>query len=64
LTRDEIEKLLADNFLPPDNAVLEKNALIINTGDQLILFDTGHGRLEALWADDGQAIEQYETGWG
>jgi glyoxylase-like metal-dependent hydrolase (beta-lactamase superfamily II) len=40
---DEIVSLLQDNFLPPDAATLEQNALILNTGQQLILFDTGMG---------------------
>lgn len=39
----EIERQLKDNFLPPANAVLEQNVLILNTGDRLVLFDTGMG---------------------
>jgi hypothetical protein len=31
------------NFLPTNEATLEQNALILNTGRQLILFDTGMG---------------------
>jgi hypothetical protein len=30
---------------PLSNAVLEQNALVVNTGDKLILFDTGMGSL-------------------
>jgi glyoxylase-like metal-dependent hydrolase (beta-lactamase superfamily II) len=56
LTRHEIEKQLADNFLPPDNAVLEQNALIINTGDQLILFDTGMGDLRLFGPTTGKLL--------
>ncbi|MCG7362494.1 MBL fold metallo-hydrolase [Roseomonas sp. ACRSG] len=40
---NEIVSLLQNNFLPPDAATLEQNALILNTGKQLILFDTGMG---------------------
>jgi predicted neuraminidase len=40
LTKAEMGKQLTDNFLPLENAVLEQNALVINTGDQLVLFDT------------------------
>jgi len=40
---NEIEVLLRANFLPPDAATLEQNAVILNTGRQLILFDTGMG---------------------
>ena len=37
----ELGKMFADHFLPTDNVVLEQNALVINTGDRLALFDTG-----------------------
>ena len=40
-----MDKQLTDNFLPVGNADLEQNALIINTGDKLVLFDTGMGHL-------------------
>src|SRR5438445_10500013 len=40
---DEVRKMLSDNFLSPDNVVLEQNSPIVNTGDKLILFDTGMG---------------------
>jgi glyoxylase-like metal-dependent hydrolase (beta-lactamase superfamily II) len=39
----EIHNLLTSRFLQPDTAVLEQNALVLNTGRQLILFDTGMG---------------------
>ena len=42
-TDDEIKKMLSDNFLAPDNIVLEQNSPIVNTGDKLVLFDTGMG---------------------
>ncbi len=35
--------MLTDNFLSPDNVVLEQNSPIVNTGDKLVLFDTGMG---------------------
>jgi glyoxylase-like metal-dependent hydrolase (beta-lactamase superfamily II) len=37
----ELGKMFADHFLPTDNVVLEQNALVINSGDRLVLFDTG-----------------------
>lgn len=39
----EIEALLRDSFLDPGTATLEQNALVVNTGRQLVLFDTGMG---------------------
>ena len=40
---DQVKKMLSDNSLSPDNVVLEQNSPIVNTGDKLILFDTGMG---------------------
>jgi glyoxylase-like metal-dependent hydrolase (beta-lactamase superfamily II) len=40
---EEMKKMLSDNFLPTDNVVLEQNSPIVNTGDKLVLFDTGLG---------------------
>src|SRR6201997_4747272 len=41
--KEEVKKMLSDNFLSPDNIVLEQNSPIVNMGDKLILFDTGMG---------------------
>lgn len=41
LPEPELNKMLADNFLPSDNVVLDQNALVVNTGDKLVLIDTG-----------------------
>ena len=49
-------KQLTDNFLPLENAVLEQNALVINTGDQLVLFDTGMGRLKLFGPTTGKLL--------
>ena len=35
--------MLSDNFLSPDDVVLEQNSPIVNMNDKLILFDTGMG---------------------
>jgi len=49
-------KQLTDNFLPLENAVLEQNALVINTGDQLVLFDTGMGGLKLFGSTTGKLL--------
>ncbi len=41
--KEEVKKMLSDNFLSPDNVVLEQNSPIVNIGDKLVLFDTGMG---------------------
>jgi glyoxylase-like metal-dependent hydrolase (beta-lactamase superfamily II) len=38
---DELANMMTERFLPADNVVLDQNSLVINTGDKLILFDTG-----------------------
>ncbi len=40
-TADELGKMMSDHFLPTDNVVLDQNVLVINTGDRLVLFETG-----------------------
>lgn len=42
-SKEEVGKMLTDNFLSPTNVVLEQNILVLNTGDKLVLFDTGMG---------------------
>jgi Metallo-beta-lactamase superfamily len=36
-----VEKMMTDRFLPADKLVMDQNALVINTGDKLALFETG-----------------------
>src|SRR2546430_12325598 len=49
-------KQLTDNFLPLENVVLEQNALVINTGDKLVLFDTGMGGLKLFGPTTGKLL--------
>src|SRR5262245_51560760 len=43
VTKEEFGRLLSENYLPTDNIALEQNALVVNTGDRLVLIDTGLG---------------------
>ncbi|HEY8564160.1 MAG TPA: MBL fold metallo-hydrolase [Beijerinckiaceae bacterium] len=52
----ELDKLLMDNFLPTDNVVLEQNALVLNTGRQLVLFDTGMGAYKMFGPTTGRLL--------
>jgi len=36
-----VEKMMTDLFLPPDKLVMDQNALVINNGDKVALFETG-----------------------
>ena len=40
---EQIPQMLTSEFLDPNAATLEQNVLILNTGRQLLLFDTGMG---------------------
>jgi glyoxylase-like metal-dependent hydrolase (beta-lactamase superfamily II) len=51
---DEIRKMLTDNFLSPNNIVLEQNSPIVNMGDKLVLFDTGMGTAKAFGPTTGR----------
>jgi glyoxylase-like metal-dependent hydrolase (beta-lactamase superfamily II) len=56
LSTEEMDQQLRDNFLPNDNAVLEQNALVLNTGDKLVLFDTGLGTLDLFGPTTGKLM--------
>jgi glyoxylase-like metal-dependent hydrolase (beta-lactamase superfamily II) len=47
-------KTLTDNFQPIDNVMLQQNALVINTGDRVVLFDTGMGAERMMGPDTGR----------
>jgi glyoxylase-like metal-dependent hydrolase (beta-lactamase superfamily II) len=53
-SEEEIKKMLTDNFLSPDNIVLEQNSPIVNMGDKLVLFDTGMGTSKAFGPTTGR----------
>jgi len=38
VSKEEIVKDLADNLLPVDDVALEQNALVVKTGDRVVLF--------------------------
>ncbi|MPZ41101.1 MAG: MBL fold metallo-hydrolase [Rhizobiales bacterium] len=55
-SKEDMAKILADNFLPTDNVSMEQNALVVNTGDQLILIDTGLGAVKLMGDDTGRLV--------
>lgn len=56
ITKDEIARELTENFLPTANAVLEQNILVVNTGSQVILFDTGMGTNKTFGPTTGKLL--------
>ena len=51
---EQVKQMLTDNFLSAENVVLEQNSPIVNTGDKLILFDTGMGTSKAFGPTTGR----------
>ncbi len=43
VSKEEIAKMLTDNFLDPKSVVLEQNVIVLNTGDRMVLIDNGMG---------------------
>ena len=59
-TKEELAKALADNFLPTDKLILEQNVLVLNTGNKLVLFDTGMGTAKAFGPTTGRLLKSLE----
>ena len=56
-SKDEIGKLLTDNYLSSTNVVLEQNVPVVNTGTHLVLFDTGMGTSKMFGPTTGRLIQ-------
>ena len=56
-SKDEISKLLTDNYLSPTNVVLEQNSPVVNTGTHLVLFDTGMGTQKMFGPTTGRLVQ-------
>jgi glyoxylase-like metal-dependent hydrolase (beta-lactamase superfamily II) len=56
VSKETFTKALADNFLPTENVAFEQNALVINTGSHLVLFDTGMGDDKLFGPTTGRLI--------
>jgi len=56
MSKADMTQVLNDNFLPTDDLELEQNTLLINTGDRLVLFDTGDGGSKMFGAKSGRQL--------
>jgi len=56
ISKEDVGKMLTDNFLSPSNVVLEQNALVLNTGDKLVLFDSGMGTNAMFGKSTGRLV--------
>jgi glyoxylase-like metal-dependent hydrolase (beta-lactamase superfamily II) len=56
LSKDDFVKALNENYLASDNLALEQNTLLLNTGDKLLLFDTGTGASKMMGPHSGKLL--------
>jgi glyoxylase-like metal-dependent hydrolase (beta-lactamase superfamily II) len=61
VSKEEMHKVLADNFLPTENVELEQNAFVINTGDRIVLFDTGIGSAKVFGPNTGRLVSSLKA---
>jgi glyoxylase-like metal-dependent hydrolase (beta-lactamase superfamily II) len=55
-SKEEVGKMLSDHFLSPTNVILEQNVLVLNTGDKLVLIDTGMGTSQMFGPTTGKLL--------
>jgi glyoxylase-like metal-dependent hydrolase (beta-lactamase superfamily II) len=60
-SKAEVGKLLTDNFLAIDNVILEQNILVLNTGEKLVLFDTGMGSSPMFGPTTGKMLNNLKV---
>lgn len=56
VTKDVVQGLLTNHFLPKDEVSLEQNILVLNTGTKLIMFDTGLGSTKLFGPNSGRLL--------
>ena len=61
LAKEEMDRQLTSNFLPTDNALLEQNILVLNTGDKIVVFDTGMGSLQLFGPTPGKMMKNLKV---
>ena len=60
-SKEEIGKMLTDSFLSPTNVILEQNILVLNTGDKMVLFDTGMGTSTMFGPTTGKMLSSLKA---
>ncbi|MGE0768991.1 MAG: MBL fold metallo-hydrolase [Hyphomicrobiaceae bacterium] len=56
-SKEDIAKMLTDEFLPANNVVLEQNSPVVNTGKNLVLFETGMGAQKMFGPTTGRLMQ-------
>ncbi|MEO9459782.1 MAG: MBL fold metallo-hydrolase [Lentilitoribacter sp.] len=60
-SKEELQAMLTGNFLSTENAILEQNILVVDAGDQRILFDTGMGTSDLFGPTTGKLNANLEA---
>ncbi|MGF1526238.1 MAG: MBL fold metallo-hydrolase [Candidatus Competibacterales bacterium] len=60
-TKEEVAAMLTNNFLDPSSVILEQNILVLNTGEKLVLFDTGMGESTLFGPTTGKMMHNLEA---
>ncbi len=60
-SKEEVGNMLTSNFLDPSNVILEQNILVLNTGQNLVLFDTGMGESTIFGPTTGKMMENLKV---
>lgn len=55
-SQEAINALLTENLQPTDNIQVQENALLLNTGDKLVLFDVGTGSMKDFGPKAGRIV--------
>jgi glyoxylase-like metal-dependent hydrolase (beta-lactamase superfamily II) len=56
LSKEDFTKTLTGNFLPTDQVKLQQNTLVVNTGEKLVLIDTGTGTQKLMGDQSGKLL--------
>ncbi len=54
---ETVRRILDEEFLPVEPMMLEQNAMILKTGDKLVLFDTGMGTAKTFGPASGRLLD-------
>ncbi|MEO1108705.1 MAG: MBL fold metallo-hydrolase [Pseudomonadota bacterium] len=62
-SEEEFNQISSDNFISPDKGLLAFTPSLVNTGSELVLFDTGLGQggIQAALADAGVSPDQIDV---
>jgi hypothetical protein len=59
--KEDVDVLAKSEFLTPEKFVIQENCLVLNTGDQLALIDTGSGASTAFGSGAGRLTKNLEA---